>query len=64
MRLRNKLATWLMAAASQPATAGPAATDIAKIRLFVKGLHAYNDKWKPRIGENMCLQRQAENSYD
>ena len=40
-----------MAAASQPATAGPPATDMAKIWSFVKGLHAYNDKWEPRIGE-------------
>ena len=48
-----------MAAASQPATAGPAATDVAKIWSFVRSVHAYNNKWEP----SLCLQRQAENSY-
>ena len=48
-----------MAAASQPATAGPAATDVAKIWSFVRSVHTYNDKWET----SLCLQRQAENSY-
>ena len=50
-----------MVAAGQQVTAGPTATNMAMIWLFVRGVHAYNNK--PRIGEILCLQRQAENSY-
>ena len=41
-------------------TSGPAATDMVKKWSFVRGIQAYNDKWEPRIGEILCLQRQAE----
>ena len=53
-----------MAAASQPVTMGPAAADMVKMWSFMRGVHAYNDKWEPRISEILCLQRQVENFYD
>lgn len=31
---------------------------------FVRGVHAYKDLWKPRIGEVLQLQREPNNSQD
>ena len=49
--------------ASQPAS-DPAQTDVLEIASFVRGVHAYKDKWEPRIGEVLCLQREPTNSQD
>jgi hypothetical protein len=49
--------------ASQPAS-GLSETDMLEISSFVRGIHAYKDRWEPRIGEVLSLQREPDNSED
>ena len=50
--------------ASQPVGSSSTGTDFIEISSFVRGVHAYNDVWEPRVGEVLLLQREPDNGHD
>ena len=45
---------------SQPEGGG----DVYECASFIRGLHAHEHIWQPRVGEVLILKREPENSHD
>ena len=50
--------------ASQPSSSSSSGTSPVEITSFIRGVHAYNDIWEPRIEEVLLLQRELHNDHD
>ena len=38
--------------------------DCYEVPSFIRGYHAYQDVWNPRVGQALRLRKEPDNSYD